>query len=186
MDDIVKAALAKWPNVPACFGWLGLDARGQWWMRDDRVQLLGSFQEGCAQSDAAIKGSRLEHDKLVAFIERNYGIDAQGYAWFQNGPQRVYVELQVAPYIWRIDENAAISSPMLADVGALLTTVVDELGHLYLQTPQGFGIVHSQDMLHAANALERGDWPAPTEMNSSALPQEFAFVLSPQSAAEKA
>ena len=36
MDDMVLAALKKWPNVPACRGWLGLDARGQWWMRDDR------------------------------------------------------------------------------------------------------------------------------------------------------
>ena len=186
MDDIVKAALAKWPNVPACYGWLGLDARGQWWMRDDRVQLLGSFQDGCAKSAAAIKGSRLQHDKLIAFIERNYGIDAQGYAWFQNGPQRVYVELQAAPYIWRVDEHAALSSPMLEAVGAPLATVVDELGHLYLQTPQGFGIVHSQDMLHAANALERGAWPQPTEINSSVLAQQFAFVRSPQSTAEKA
>ena len=38
MDDIVKAALVKWPNVPHCHGWLGLDARGQWFMRDDRCQ----------------------------------------------------------------------------------------------------------------------------------------------------
>ena len=30
MDDIVKAALKKWPNVPHCYGWLALDARGDW------------------------------------------------------------------------------------------------------------------------------------------------------------
>jgi len=30
MDEIVKAAIAKWPNVPHCYGWLALDARGQW------------------------------------------------------------------------------------------------------------------------------------------------------------
>ncbi|MFZ9138137.1 MAG: DUF2946 family protein, partial [Hylemonella sp.] len=24
MDDIVRQAMAKWPNVPACYGWLGL------------------------------------------------------------------------------------------------------------------------------------------------------------------
>lgn len=28
MDDIVKQAMVKWPNVPDCYGWLGLDARG--------------------------------------------------------------------------------------------------------------------------------------------------------------
>lgn len=38
MDDIVKQALAKWPNVPDCYGWLGLDARGRWFMRDDAAQ----------------------------------------------------------------------------------------------------------------------------------------------------
>ena len=27
MDEIVKAALKKWPNVPHCHGWLALDAR---------------------------------------------------------------------------------------------------------------------------------------------------------------
>ena len=43
MDDIVKQALAKWPNVPHCYGWLGLDARGNWYMRDDRTQAAGPF-----------------------------------------------------------------------------------------------------------------------------------------------
>ena len=38
MDDIVKQAMAKWPNVPACSGWLGLDARGNWWLRDAAAQ----------------------------------------------------------------------------------------------------------------------------------------------------
>ena len=26
MDDIVRQAIAKWPNVPHCYGWLGLVA----------------------------------------------------------------------------------------------------------------------------------------------------------------
>ena len=28
MDEIVKAALKKWPNVPHCWGWLALAHRG--------------------------------------------------------------------------------------------------------------------------------------------------------------
>src|SRR3990167_6791426 len=90
MDDIVKQAMAKWPNVPDCYGWLGLDARGDWYMRDDRVQVLGAFTSGVAGA----KGSRLLHDKLIAFIQRNYQADEQGRWFFQNGPQRVYVELE--------------------------------------------------------------------------------------------
>ena len=36
MDEIVKAALRKWPTVPHCYGWLALDARGDWYLRDER------------------------------------------------------------------------------------------------------------------------------------------------------
>ena len=64
MDDIVRQAIAKWPNVPDCYGWLGLDARGAWYIRDERAQAAGAF----AQS----RGSLLEHEKLIAFIQRNY------------------------------------------------------------------------------------------------------------------
>ena len=104
MDDIVKAAMSKWPNVPHCYGWLGLDARGNWYMRDDRAQVAGPF---CAPSSEpgrqlASKGSLLKHDKLIDFIQRNYAADAQGQWFFQNGPQRVYVELEATPFVWRV------------------------------------------------------------------------------------
>ena len=67
MDDIVRQAMAKWPHVPDCFGWLGLDARGNWYMRDDQAQALGPFAGGTRFA----KGSVLTHEKLIAFIERN-------------------------------------------------------------------------------------------------------------------
>ena len=98
MDDIVRQAMAKWPNVPDCYGWLGLDTRGNWYMRDDRAQSLGPFAGGVAGA----KGSLLQHDKLIAFINRNYLADEQGRWFFQNGPQRVYVELAATPWIWRV------------------------------------------------------------------------------------
>ena len=43
MDELVKQAMAKWPNVPHCYGWLGLSARGNWYMRDDAAQAAGPF-----------------------------------------------------------------------------------------------------------------------------------------------
>ena len=94
MDEIVKAALKKWPNVPACVGWLALDARGDWYMRDERVQAAGAFPR--------VKGSRIVHEKLREFIARNYERADDGSWFFQNGPQRVYVELEAAPWVWRI------------------------------------------------------------------------------------
>jgi hypothetical protein len=94
MDEIVKAALKKWPNVPHCHGWLALDARGEWYMRDERIQRAGPFPQ--------LKGSRINHDKLREFIHRNYLHDDAGAWFFQNGPQRVYVQLEAAPYVWRV------------------------------------------------------------------------------------
>ena len=91
MDDIVKAALAKWPNVPHCHGWLGLDARGQWYMRDDRCQRSGPFALEPGEHATASKGSLLRHDKLIDFIHRNCAADDAGQWFFQNGPQRVYL-----------------------------------------------------------------------------------------------
>ena len=65
MDDIVKQAMAKWPNVPNCYGWLGLDERGHWYLRDDPAQARGRFQSGVPGS----KGSLLQHEKLIEFIQ---------------------------------------------------------------------------------------------------------------------
>ena len=92
MDPIVAAALKKWPNVPHCYAWLALDARGDWYMRDDRIQAAGPFPR--------VKGSRIDHEKLREFIARNYASDDHGAWFFQNGPQRVYVELEAAPWVF--------------------------------------------------------------------------------------
>ncbi len=94
MDKQVQLAMAKWPNVPHCYGWLGLDARGQWRMRDQRTQDMGGL------------GSKISHAALCGFINRNYCADQQGCYFFQNGPQRVFVELQATPYIAHFDPAA--------------------------------------------------------------------------------
>lgn len=180
MDDIVLKAMAKWPNVPSCTGWLGLDARGQWWMRDDPAQALGGFSSGIAGS----KGALLAHDKLISFISRNYLCDDvganSGQWFFQNGPQRVYVELEATPWVWRVQPDYSIQ----AHTGLACKPqrcVLDEAGCLYLETELGFGLVHSQDMLLASDALERGLWVA-QEIMRRELPKRFGYVRSPQKA----
>jgi hypothetical protein len=130
MDDIVRQAIAKWPNVPHCFGWLGLDARGNWYMRDDQTQATGAFPQS--------KGSLLKHEKLIDFIHRNYEADTAGRWFFQNGPQRVYVELEVTPHVWRIDADHAVSSHT-GHAAQVAASLVDEKGWLYLATDIGFG-----------------------------------------------
>jgi hypothetical protein len=175
MDDIVKQAMAKWPSVPDCYGWLGLDARGNWYMRDDRAQSLGTFAGGVP----AAKGSRLQHEKLIAFIERNYGADAQGCWFFQNGPQRVYVELEVTPWIWRVQSDYRVYS----HTGLLthgVACLVDEHGWLYLETPMGLGLVHTLDVGIAAEALDAGVWKAQAVQRNQ-LATHYRYVISPQS-----
>ena len=188
MDAIVEAALRKWPHVPHCYGWLALDARGHWYMRDERVQAAGAFPQ--------VKGSRITHDKLLGFIHRNYALDAQGAAYFQNGPQRVYVELEAAPWVWRLqpvgpgatDGAGATASthaePLHVSTHSGLearveSTWLDERGRLFLACDQGFGIVHSLDMDLAAQAVEAGTW-VPQEMEFAQMPARFGYVLQPQ------
>jgi Protein of unknown function (DUF2946) len=161
MDDIVKQAMAKWPGVPHCYGWLGLDERGDWYMRDEQVQALGSFKDACLRGNKAAKGSRLTHEKLICFIGRNYlsEKDSRGVVqwYFQNGPQRVYVELAATPYIWRLSADFTIESHT-GEPATYQACSVDEVGRVYLTTSLGLGLVHTQDVYIAAQAIEQGVW----------------------------
>lgn len=169
MDDIVKQALAKWPNVPDCYGWLGLDARGRWFMRDDAAQASGDFPQS--------RGSWLRHEKLIDFIGRNYESDDEGRWFFQNGPQRVYVELECTPWVWQVlpDYRLQSHTGLQTSAGECL---LDEEGRLYIASPQGLGLVHSQDMVLAAEAVEQGVW-VPRDVVSANLPVQYDFVCSP-------
>ncbi len=170
MDDLVQQAMRKWPNVPHCHGWLGLDDRGDWYMRDDTVQQQGPFPQA--------KGSKLQHTKLIEFIQRNYACDAHGQWYFQNGPQRVYVELMSAPFVWRIQSDLSVTDN-LGSQHRVLDCILDEAGRVYLNTEQGLGLVHSQDVGLAAQALEQGLWRV-QEKSASELALLFGFVKSPQ------
>jgi len=182
MDPIVEAALRKWPNVPHCHGWLALDARGDWYMRDERVQASGPFPQ--------VKGSVIRHEKLREFIHRNYLRDEQGGAYFQNGPQRVYVDLELTPYVWRLQASPSGAGhvQVLAHTGELARQVdsvwLDEQGRLYLvctlpSVGPALGLVHTLDMLLAAEAVEAGLWD-PQPLLAAELPQRFGFQCQPR------
>lgn len=90
MDEQVLRSLIKWPNVPDCYGWLGLDRRGQWRMRDEFAQ------------KNHLSGQVISHAMLNDYIARNYLSDQLGRFFFQNGPQRVFVNLDSTPWVARI------------------------------------------------------------------------------------
>ncbi len=176
MDAIVEAALRKWPNVPHCFGWLALDARGDWYMRDDRIRAAGPFPQ--------VKGSRIVHDKLREFIARNHGHDDRGQWFFQNGPQRVYLELEAAPFVWRLEPSGDGEPRIVSHTGRQARRRVgdavwlDETGRLFVDTDLGFGLVHSMDMAIAADAVEAGLWQ-PQPMRFADMPARFGYRLVP-------
>ena len=180
MDDIVRQAIAKWPRVPHCFGWLGLDARGRWYLRDAAAQALGAFGSGVPGA----RGELLRHDKLIDFIGRNYEADEFGQWFFQNGPQRVFVELEAAPWVWRLAPDGGVATQAGQPV-QVQDVLVDELGRVFLRTDLGLGLVHTQDMTLLADAVEAGRW-SPREVHSAELPALGGYVLSPQAARARA
>lgn len=147
MDDIVRQAMSKWPNVPHCFGWLRLDARGDWRMRDERTQQLN------------LPGDRISHPALLAFISRNYAADEQGRWYFQNGPQRVYVDLELAPTIIRTQPVEGNGMPALVlhtgeTVNAIETALMDEEGRLYVVAKGVLGAIDDRDLMHLLPHLQ--------------------------------
>lgn len=123
MDEIVARAMAKWPDVPAVYGWLALDSRGQW----------------------LIKGERIGNPFIVEFIGRNYDHDEQGRWFFQNGPQRVFVDLAYTPYVYHCEPFR-----LLTQNGRSASRVsgcwMDELGRVLVLTELGVGTIHDRQV----------------------------------------
>jgi hypothetical protein len=122
MDEQVLRSLIKWPNIPHCFGWLALDRRGQWRMRDEFAQAN------------QLAGSVIQHTALNEFISRNYACDSLGRYFFQNGPQRVFITLDATPFIARMipSENGP---QLLTQCGTEIKpqgALSDEKGNIYI------------------------------------------------------
>jgi hypothetical protein len=122
MDEQVLRSLIKWPNVPHCFGWLALDRRGQWRMRDEFAQAN------------QLAGSVIQHVALNEFISRNYAYDSLGRYFFQNGPQRVFITLDATPFIARIIPSQS-GPQLLTQCGTEIKphgALSDEKGNIYI------------------------------------------------------
>jgi hypothetical protein len=194
MDDSVLKAIAKWPNVPDVFNWLGLDRRGNWLLKNDRIR----------------------NPVINEFIGRNYLADEHGCWFFQNGPQRVYVALEYTPYVVHISGQGS-GATLVTHTGDSLTHVtgawIDEDGNVLVDWPSGVGVICDRDLAEVVSwftdstarpfddaALESlmGSTPADNELNvwlhyrsdnviverirSTELSQRFGFVPVPEPA----
>ncbi len=117
------SAIAKWPNVPACYEWLSLDRRGDW----------------------RLQGERVTHRGLIEFMNRQYGSDETGRWFVQNGPQRVYVDLACTPWVFRRDGTGFIAHTG-APAGEIRNVLIDEEGSILLLGEPGIGLLDDRDL----------------------------------------
>lgn len=154
MEDWVYRALAKWPNVPAVFGWMGLDRRGRW----------------------LIRGEIISRPQIIDTINRNYAADEQGRWFFQNGPQRGYVTLEYAPLTLRVDGDGVLRTHTGLAVEKASAAYLDENGALTLATEHGAGVIEDQDLGWALERLEAKGRAVEEEDIAAALAQASGSV----------
>ena len=130
MDESVVRSMAKWPNVPAVYGWLALDRRGNW----------------------LIKGERIANHALRDFISRNYEADQRGCWYFQNGPQRVFVRLAYTPLVVHYQGDALLDQRGLAFAAA--ETFLDEEGSVLLAGQGSVALLDDRDLVRFADKAE--------------------------------
>ena len=117
------SAIAKWPNVPACYEWLSLDRRGDW----------------------RLQGERVTHRGLIDFLNKQYASDESGRWFVQNGPQRVFVDLACTPWVFRRAGDGFVSHTGL-NAGPILAIHLDEDGNILLETGLSIGLLDDRDL----------------------------------------
>jgi hypothetical protein len=81
-----------------------------------------------------LPGNPIKHATLNDFISRNYACDTSGRYFFQNGPQRVFITLDVTPWVARIIPGET-GMQLLTQCGTQIdpqNVLSDELGNIYI------------------------------------------------------
>ena len=157
MDEIVIQGMAKWPNVPAVYGWLSLDRRGHW----------------------LIKGERISNPIVADFIGRNYERDDRGRWFFQNGPQRVFISLDYTPYVYRLlwDANPGAFQRMETHTKRAVTHIegawIDEAGVVLIESEHGVGLIDDRDLERLLGCFTDERGAALTEENIAAAIEQL-------------
>ena len=125
---------SNWPTTQDAFGWLSLDPRGYW----------------------RIKGKRIDNPNLIEFINKNYESDKHGRYFFQNGNQRVFVNLTIAPFVIRVIDVNPLQ--FITHTGVLIQKI-DRIWfdkkkmNFILKTGSVFGSIDDRDLSHVYNTL---------------------------------
>lgn len=149
MDNSVIAAMARWPQVPDVYGWLSLNIRGQWRLHP----------QGDAISQPHSVGTSISSPQILHFINNNYSQDTLGQWYFQNGPQRVYVRLDAAPFIFHTTGATTAAGTLELhshnglDAGQVKAWWLDDEGRLYAQTELGPGLIAGRDLADVIQQL---------------------------------
>ena len=165
MDDSVVQAMARWPDVPAVYGWLRLDRRGSWYLIDRGHADFVEQRDG--------QGSLIRNEGIIDFIARNYQCDDNG-AWFwQNGPQRAYADLDLAPLVLRVfnqGDRQSLVSHCGYPISEIRLIVQTAAGALLLATEQGVGAIHDLDLGALRLEFDDTDQPFRLDWNEHSYP----------------
>ncbi|HCZ17344.1 MAG TPA: DUF2946 family protein [Accumulibacter sp.] len=194
LRDPEFSAILHWPKVPACYGWLSLDRRGRWRLR----------------------GETLSHPGLKAFLDRQYGHDGAGNYFVQNGPQRVFVELEYTPWVLYLAAPDRLETQLGETVGEVRGAAIDDEGNLLLEIPEGVALLCDRDLPALLHHLRLPDGTAADDaallaaigqeragvstltlawqgcrlpvavLRRSSVPARYGFVSSPQAGALEA
>lgn len=150
---VLPRSTAKWPDVPAVYGWLELDRRGGW----------------------RIKGERIGHSGLRDFIARNYQPDERGRWYFQNGPQRVFVALAYTPLVVHHDGERLIDQCGRCVVAS--AAYLDDEGSVLIEGGPAIALLDDRDLARYAEIGEQLP-----RVRRAELERRFGFVREPRPA----
>jgi hypothetical protein len=162
--------MAKWPDVPQCFGWLSLDVRGQW----------------------RIQGELIRHPRAHGFLSRHDRADEHGRWYVQNGPQQVFVDLDYTPWIFRWQPDASFTTHTGIATRDVREVYLDDDGNLLLVTELGVGLLDDRDLASCEHLLICADDGQPETwlwqgrqlplraLPRSAVAAHFGFVSAPR------
>jgi hypothetical protein len=170
MNSDVHAPPSRWPNVPACYGWLALNARGHWRLGEEGAEIV-------------------HHRVLIDFLNRNYAMTERGEWFVQNGPQRVFVKVIRAPYIVRLNETGEWQTHTGLVVRQIIEALADTEGNAYMVCEHGLAGIDDLDLLSLLSTNEADDDVSAVILNNrqlplvcvdaNTLPARFGFVSQP-------